>query len=235
MRSDRMSRLNALFPRASNEKLLIGTRLQINLLPAEVVAARGVKSLKRVLALAVAGFAALLVIAVVIVGLMVSAAEDSLAEEQERTGRLMTEQASYREVTVVTDRLELTQIAYLFTSATEVSWFDYLGYISATVPDDVTISTLVVSAASPLSGPPAAGDPLISDGLGSLTFTAVSPTVPDATEWSRKLAAVPGFADPRVTTLSLEDDEGEITYSTVVTVRLTQDAWTDRLTEIVGE
>lgn len=234
-----MSRLSTLMPKTANrpgaEELPIGTTLQINLLPAEVVTARSVKSLQRLLVLAVAGFAALLVIGVVIAQLAVTTAEDSLAEEQERTARLMAEQASYREVTIVTDRLNLTRAAYFFTTVTEVSWADYLAYVSATVPDGVTISSLVVAAASPLAGPPTAGDPLVDDGLGSLTFTADSPEIPDATAWSRELAAVPGFSDPRVSTLSLEDDEGETSYSTVVTVRLTQGAWTDRTAELGGE
>lgn len=222
--------------RATGTTLPIGTTLQVNLLPAEIVAARGVKSLKRMLAFVVLGFAALLALVVVYAGLRVDAAADSLAEEQSRTSRLLAEQARYREVTVVTERLGLTQLAYLFTSTTEVSWSDYLGYISATVPDDVTISQLAVTAASPVAGGPAEEEPLVTNGLGTITFTAVSPTIPDATAWSRSLAAVPGLVDPRVGSAILKEPQGGGTakYETVVTVRLDEGALTDRSAEIAG-
>lgn len=236
-----MSLLTTLTPklgkRAAQEHLLIGARLQINLLPAEIVAARGVKSVKRLLMMAVVGFTLLLVVSIVVAGAMVQTAQNSLTEEQNRTGRLLSEQASYREVTVVLERLDLTKVAYLFSSRTEVPWHNYLGYVSATVPKDVTLSELTVTAASPLAGAPVEADPLLLNGLGSLTFQAISTTLPDATEWSRALSAIPGFADPRVSSFLHENpgSESEPEYVTTVTVQVSDSAGTNRAPEIEGE
>jgi Tfp pilus assembly protein PilN len=195
-------------------------RAQVNLLPTEIVTARGVRGLQRKLVYAVLGFVALIAIVVVFTSMRVDNAQSDLEAEQQRTSQLLVEQSKYIEVTAVKARLVTSQAALLYASSTEVRWADYLALVAGATPEGVLITSLTAQTADPTAGAAVVTDPLETEGLGLLTIGATSTTRPDVTAWSRSLNRVPGFADARILVSSQDDSDGELRFETTVTVRV---------------
>src|SRR5665647_1688450 len=99
---------------------------QVNLLPPEVKAARGLARLKKWLALVV--LLALLVCAGIVLLAMLQQkdAEDDLGLQQAETERLMAEQARYAEVPAVLGALDRALAAREVGMSTEILWRPYL-------------------------------------------------------------------------------------------------------------
>ena len=199
-------------------------RAQVNLLPQETVAARGIRGLQRKLVYAMLGFVVLIVIVVFFTSMRVDNAQADLEREQQRTSDLLLEQSKYIEVTAVKARLVTTQAALLFASSTEVRWSEFFAYVAGATPEGVLITSWTAQTADPTAGPPTSADPLQEEGLGMITIGATSATRPDVTAWSRALNRVPGFGDTRILVSSQVDGEGVEWFETTVTVRVLKTA-----------
>ena len=198
----------------------VPVRAQVNLLPTEIVAARGIRGLQRKLALGVLGFVALVIIAVVFASLRVDNAQTDLANEQQRTTDLLLEQRKYITVTEVKTRLVASQGALLSASSTEILWADYLALIAGATPDGVVLTSMTSETSTPLAGPAAIADPLQREGVGVITLGARSLTRPDVTAWTRALNQVPGLGDARILVSTVSGNEGEDVFEASVTVRV---------------
>lgn len=169
---------------------------QVNLLPPEVKAARGLARIKRWLAVGV------LVTLVLATGLVVKgvmdkkAADEELAAAQQDTAGLLEEQAQYAEVPIVQAALARATSAREIGMSTEILWRPYLQAIAATAPEGVRIENLKSVSATPMVLPSAPADALSALGVSIVTFTAQSATVLDTETWLRNLASIPGFSDP---------------------------------------
>ena len=204
---------------------------QVNLLPPEVVAARGLRVLKRWLGLLIA-----LVVVACAAGVGVSlmaerAAEDELAQAQAETTRLQAEREQYVEVPLVLGEVDRVTAARMFGMSTEVELAKYLAAISATAPDGVSIDTLQASITPPTTEPVGPADPLAGPTVGQLTFEAESLTVPDTANWVDALNAIPGLADAWFTAADITEVNGTVYYTVSATVQVTSDAYAKRFEE----
>lgn len=204
---------------------------QVNLLPPEVTAARGLARIKRWLLFVV--LAAILA-AVGIVALAMMAEQDAQAEldrAEARTAELMAEQERYAEVPLVLSAVEQAEQARSNGMSTEVLWLPYLRAIAATLPDGVRLETFQMLGATPMVLPAEPQGALAAPSVATITFTAQSLTVPDTEQWLIELATIPGFADAWFTTKTAAERDGVEFYDVVATVQVNEQAYALRFAE----
>ena len=205
---------------------------QVNLLPPEVRAARGLKLLKRWLVVALVLVVALCGVTYVFAKLDENRAASELASAQAATTRLQNEQKKYAEVPRVLDQLAATTTAREIGTSTEILWSPYYQAIAAVLPTGVSIDTLTVTQATPMVAPPAAASPLQAPSIGQIQFTARSLTVPDTAAWADALNGVPGFADAWVSAATVAQDTktNKSYYNVSATVQVNDRAYAHRFT-----
>jgi len=214
--------------KARAQAMAAATLPQVNLLPPEVRAARGLKVVKRWLAVAVA-FSLLL--GAGLVGLAVlaqRAADGELRDAQADADRLMTEQEKYAEVPVVLRQLDSIKLAREVGMSTEVLWSGYLSAIAATAPAGVSIENFIVSSTTPMMLPTAPVNPLQALSAGTITFTADSLTNPDTEAWLDGLETIPGFADAWFSGSTITEADGTAFYTVSATVQFNEQAFAGR-------
>jgi Tfp pilus assembly protein PilN len=203
---------------------------QVNLLPPEVSAARGVRRTQRWLALA-------LVVVVALCGLgwagsllVQNAAQDQLVQVQSDTSAIQAESLQYAEVPQVLQRLDEAEQAQQYGMAAEVLWADYVGAIVSVLPADVKIESVSSTLATPAQSATLTPDPLKSDGIGELRLIGRTATLPDTAQWIRALDALPGFADTRMSTMVVAADavDNSSFYRVTLLVQVTPDALSGR-------
>lgn len=208
----------------------LGVPVQVNLLPPEVSAARGLRRIKVWLGIA-------LVVVVVLIGAGYALAVVShglavvrLADAQSETTRLRAEEATYAEVPRVLGEISDVRKAREVAMSTEVRWKPYVDAVTAVLPMGVSLDSYTVLAPSPSDVLPGRVDPLAGNAIGSITFSARSISVPDAAALIDALESVPGFADARVpSTTFVEGQEGADGYWQVTgSVQLTDDVFAHR-------
>ena len=198
---------------------------QVNLLPPEVKAARGLARTKRWLALAV-------VLALVVSAGMVGktmldqdAADEALAQAQARTAELQAEQARYAQVPLVLAAVDRAENARAIGMSTEVMWRQYFQALAWSAPPGVRIENLKIVSATPMVLPQAPADALSAQGVSAIAFTAQSATIIDTETWLRNLAQIPGFSDPWFSQAQLSEAGGAPIYNVTAAVILTADAY----------
>lgn len=208
---------------------------QVNLLPPEVRAARGLRKTKRWLLISL-GLVVVLCIGVFgVVAVSAGLAATELVTAQSETLDLQQEQTKYAEVPQVLGALDNTKAAVKVGMSTDIQWKAYGDAIGAVLPPNTSIDTLTVTAATPITpaNPPA--DPLQGANVGQIVFSARSSTVLDTAALIDALNSVPGFADAWVSTSSLSEDEHGVYFATSATVQLTDAAFSHRFDAIDSE
>lgn len=201
-----------------------GTLPQVNLLPPEVRAARGLRTTKRWLLI---GLGVTAVVAVGIYGLALldrGAASSELTQAQDRTSTLQAEQSKYAEVPMVLGALGTAQSARQLGMATDIDIKAYTDGITAVLPANVSIEDLSFTVATATTPP--AGTVPVGQGpsVGQVSFTGRSSTVPDTAAWVDALNSVPGFANAWVSAVTIGEDETGIFYQVMSSVQLTAGA-----------
>lgn len=204
---------------------------QVNLLPPEVKAARGLAATKRWLALGV------LVAVLMSAGLVVkatfdqSSADDKLTNAQNDTARLNAQKAQYAEVPAVLNELQRAKDARELGMSTEVLWRSIVRAIAATTPPGVRIDTMRTVSATPMVLPAAPVDPLAAAGISTITFTAQSVTIPDTEAWLRALSTIPGFSDAWFSQEIISADGDAVFYNLNAVVLVTDQAYAERFSK----
>src|SRR5690606_13996202 len=120
------------------------------LLPPEIVAARGLRMVKRWLGISI------VLVLVVVAGLYAwavltkASAQSELRLAEADTEVLLLEQRKYDEVPGVLAMLENSRSSLWLATSTEVLWEPYLRALASTLPDDVSFDTISYSGATPL-------------------------------------------------------------------------------------
>ncbi|MDO8107790.1 fimbrial assembly protein [Isoptericola sp. b441] len=217
--------------RSRREPSVVPAIPQVNLLPPEVVAARGLRIVRRWLGV-------LVVIAVVLAAGVVAlawesqrAAQADLTTAQADTTRLQAERQKYIEVPLVRGEIDRVAAARTFGMSTEIELAKYLAAISATAPAGIAIQSVQVAVEPPTTEPGTPTDPLAGPSVGSLTFEADSLTVPDTADWIDALNALPGLSDAWFTAAEVTEANGTVYYTVSATVNLTSDAYAQRFEE----
>ncbi|KRD45103.1 fimbrial assembly protein [Cellulomonas sp. Root930] len=214
---------------------LSGTLPQVNLLPPEVRAARGLRATKRWLVISLVVTLAVCVGAYGLALVTGATAAADLANAQNETARLQTEQAKYAEVPQVLGMLDQTKSARQTGMSTDVQWKSYIDAIQAVLPVDVSLETYAVTVATPMAAAGLPTDPLQAPSVGQIQFTGRSSNIPDAAAWIDALNSVPGFADAAVSSVVVTGDDGGDYYTTTSTVQVLDTAYSHRFDATNGE
>lgn len=193
---------------------------QVDLLPPEVRAGRGLSRVKRWL-----GFALVLtvVVAAAVYGfafLTERTAKEHLADAQQTSVELAKERKKYAEVPVVLGAITDVKAARLLGASSEVAWQPYLDAITAILPANASIETFTVTQGSPTASTPVPGDILSDPGVASVSFTTRSATMLDSSVWLDALDSIPGFTDPTLQGVMLGEKDGIAYYSVTSTVEV---------------
>lgn len=195
---------------------------QVNLLPPEVTAARGLHKTKRWLLVGIGATAVACIVAFVLSLASVGLAQGDLDEAQAETLRLQSEKAKYAEVPLVLASIDRSESALLVGFAAEVDWRSYLDAFTAVLPEGVSVDTLKVDQSDEVV---AQADFLQPLGIGQVQMTGRSLTVPDVASWIDVMDSIPGFDDARVATVVVHADEAGTTYYSIeATVQVSTDA-----------
>lgn len=199
---------------------------QVNLLPDSVRSNRALRQTKLML---LAGLGAALIVAILgYVAAMLSAqsAQEDLEAAQDETTRLVQEQAKYAEVPQVMSEIQLTEQALAAGLSTDIDWAEAILQTLAILPPGSSLMSFDTNVMNPMLAPTVSADPLTTPGIGVVTLTHRSPTVPDTSTWLDAVGAIPGFVDARFTTQSIAEEDGEVYYEVLTTVSVTTDALT---------
>lgn len=171
------------------------------------------------------------VIAVVFVGTGTSyyfalTSQLALMAAQEHTNELLVEQQKYSEVRVIQGDLADVEAAQRVGAGTEIDWKAYLDQIEASLPDGVAIEAVTIEGASPMVDYEQPSAPLQGLRVATLTFGAVTDTLPNTDAWLVSLAALPGFTDANPDSITLDEATGR--YTSVITMHIGEAAWSER-------
>lgn len=150
----------------------------------------------------------------------------SLLAAQDRTNDLLLEQQKYSEVRVIQNELSDVEAAQQVGAGTEIDWKAYLDQIETSLPDGVAIVAVDIEGASPMVDYEQPSAPLQGMRVATLTFGAVTETLPDTDAWLVSLAKLPGFTDANPDSISLDEATG--LYTSVITMHIGEDAWSER-------
>lgn len=201
---------------------------QVNLLPAWVRQKRALARTKVGLVILVGSVLVLSLLGFVAASLASSSAEEALAEAQQETHRLLTEQAKYSEVPEVLGSIEAAEAAQGLGMGHEVLWSGLVVDVMGALPDGARLTGFESLSVTPNELPPLPVDQLLTQGIGTVGITHRSVTVPDIVPWLAALAEIEGFVDPHATVAAIADDEGEAYYEVTTTVQLTTEALSGR-------
>jgi hypothetical protein len=191
---------------------------KVNLLPREILSARRLAGLKRMLAGAVAVVVLLCAAATVWAQAGASAAQDELDAVHARGAQLRAEQEKYAAVPRVMNVIQAAGAARQRAMSQDVLWYGFLSDLSVTTPKGITLSGLQVS----LDKPTITNDPLVPPGLGTVTFTGTATHVTDVSAWLDAVAHINGVDGSSLQTVTREDpklgERSPLNFTTTVTV-----------------
>ena len=214
---------------------LIGVSLpQVNLLPPEVRAKRGLKVLKRWLGVSLLATLVLCVLAYGASLMSAAAAQSDLATAQVDTTRLQTEQQKYAEVPQVLSALASAKAARTLGMSTEVQWKSYLDAITAVLPAGVSLESITVTGATPMTAAPAPASVLDKPSVGQIQFSGRIDTVPNTAAWIDALNGVPGFSGAWVSATAITETDKLVYYTVTSTVQVTDAAYAKRFAAAEG-
>jgi len=214
---------------------LIGVSLpQVNLLPPEIRAKRGLTTLKRWLGVSLVAIVALCVLAYGASLMAAAAAQADLVTAQDDTARLQKEQAKYAEVPQVLGALSTATAARELGMSTEVQWKSYLDAITAVLPANVSIDSIAVTGATPMAPAAAPASVLEAPSVAQIQFSGRVATVPDTAAWIDALNSVPGFSDAWALSQAITATDATIYYTVTSSVQVTDLAYAKRFAATEG-
>lgn len=210
------------------QALLAPALPQVNLLPPEVRAARGLAKTKMIL-LGLIGLTLVACAGLFGKGMLdEQAAADELAEAKAETDRLMAEQATYAEVPLVLSELDRAESSRVLAMATEILWKPYLEWIEATTPEGARLETMHVQGATTWTGLFGPTDVLSTEAAATISITGQTATFQDIYTWERGLNEIPGVVDVVMHQSTLADGANMLVYNVTGTIRLSEDALSGR-------
>ncbi len=109
-------------------------------------------------------------------------------------------------------------------ASTEINWQDYLLALQGTLPEGVSIKTVDITSATPMTAFAQSTGPLSGARVAELNFTATSATLPTIPDWLRSMSKLPGFVDATPGSVTITDG----VYSATVLMHINADAFSLR-------
>jgi hypothetical protein len=97
--------------------------------------------------------------------------------------------------------------------------------VQATLPPNVTLDSVNIDSATPFSSYAQASAPLQGERIATLSFTAISSTLPQVPKWLIALATLPGYADANPGSVNRTETGS---YSVNITMHINQTAFSHR-------
>jgi hypothetical protein len=210
---------------SKNVNVVIGGESRVDLLPQEIRSKRKARVVHRRL-----GFLVILV-TVIVVGLsaLVRAqaiqAKFDLSIQQANAQSIVLEQRKYVEVQSIQKQADTILAAQQVGTSTEINWKRYLSSVQATLPPNVTLDSVNIDSATPFSSYAQASAPLQGERIATLSFTAISSTLPQVPKWLIALATLPGYADANPGSVNRTETGS---YSVNITMHINQTAFSHR-------
>lgn len=214
-----------------NSELLIGGESRVDFLPAEVRFKRRGKVIRRRLGFAIFLIILLMIGCTALVRAQALQAHRNLAIEEVNTKYLIAEQQKYSEVAKAQNEIATIQAAQQVGTSTEINWQEYLTSVQATLPSNVTIETINIDSATPFAPYTQATAPLQGSRIATLSFTALSPTLPKVPAWLVALTSLPGYSDASPGSVTRTEAGA---YSVNITMHINQEAFTNRFADNAG-
>jgi hypothetical protein len=208
------------------DDLLLGGEPRVNLMPPEVLQRRRAKATRQVLGFSVVGLLVAVLAGTGGASLLANQAQAILLQEQTRTTELLAEQADYTEIRTLQAQVNLARAAQRVGASTEVAWKPYLEAVQGTLPDGVVIQSVTVDSATPILAYDQPTAPLQGARIATVTFSAISPTLPDVPTWLDGLTRLTGFADALPGSVSL--DKTTNLYTVDITMHVNDAAFAKR-------
>ena len=207
------------------KELIIGGESQLDFLPKEIRKRRRGKVLRRRLGFSIFVIVLLLVGCAALVRAQAIQAQKNLAIEEANTQFLIKEQAKYSEVAKAQQTIATIQAAQEVGTSTEINWKEYLTSVQGTLPSNVKIQTINIDSATPFAPYTQATAPLQGSRIATLSFTALSPTLPKVPTWLIALTTLPGYSDASPGSVTRTETG---TYSVNITMHINEAAFTNR-------
>lgn len=210
---------------SKNPNLVIGGESRVDLLPQEIRIKRKGKIVRRRLGFLVILVAVLVVGASALVRAQAIQAKLDLSIEQGNAQSTLLQQRKYGEVQKIQRVADAVQAAQQVGTSTEINWKNYLISVQATLPPNVTLDSVNIDSATPFASYAQASAPLQGERIATLSFTAISSTLPQVPQWLIALATLPGYADANPGSVTRTETGS---YSVNITMHINQAAFTNR-------
>ena len=215
--------------RSKNQNLVIGGESRVDLLPQELRIKRKARVVHRRLGFLVILVAVLVVGASALVRAQAVQAKTDLLIEQANTQSLLIQQRKYGEVQQIQKQVDIIQAAQQVGTSTEIDWKKYLISVQSTLPPNVTLDSVNIDSATPFASYAQASVPLQGERIATLSFTAISSTLPQVPQWLIALATLPGYSDANPGSVNRTDTGS---YSVNITMHINQAAFTNRFAPV---
>lgn len=208
-----------------NATVVVGGESKVDLLPQELKDKRKGKVLHRRLGFLVVLVAVLVTGASALVRAQAVQAKVDLSIEQSNAQSILLQQRKYGEVQRIQKEADTIQAAQQVGTSTEINWKNYLISVQATLPPNVTLDSVSIDSATPFASYAQASAPLQGERIATLSFTAISSTLPQVPQWLTALATLPGYSDANPGSVNRTETG---TYSVNITMHINQAAFTNR-------
>ena len=135
----------------ASSNIAVGGAPRVDLMPPEIRLKRSQLRTRRSLRLALFGVFLLVVVACGGTWAWNALAETSLASAQQQQQALLAQQAKYSNVTTIQNATTLMKAGQIVGDATEIDWQDYLTKLQATLPSGVSLVTVSIGTADPMT------------------------------------------------------------------------------------
>lgn len=210
---------------SKNPHVVIGGESKVDLLPQELKDKRKGKVLRRRLGFLVVLIAVLVTGASALVRAQAVQAKLDLSIEQSNAQSILLQQRKYGEVQKIQREADTILAAQQVGTSTEINWKNYLISVQATLPPNVTLDSVTIDSATPFASYAQASAPLQGERIATLSFTAISSTLPQVPQWLVALATLPGYSDANPGSVNRTETG---TYSVNITMHINQAAFTNR-------
>lgn len=191
---------------------------KVNLLPPEILQARRITRLKRLLTGVLAVTVAACAGATFWAAAGASAAQEELDAVQARGATLRAQQARYAAVPRLLGLLQSAGTAREKALGQDVLWYGFLSDLAVTTPKGVTLNGLQVA----LDKPTAVQDPLVPPGIGTVSFTGSAQNFPDVAAWLDAVGTLHGLDGSSLQSATREDPTaaagGTLNFTSTITV-----------------
>ncbi len=215
-------------PTAAPRNGALGGEPRVSLLPPEVNDFHRARAVRRRL---VAGVVAVLVVTLAGVAGSIAlsfAAQAGLEAARVQSQDLLAQQAEFADLRDLQSGILLIEAGQMVGASTEIEWKAYLEDLQRTLPPGVTLDTVTIDSASPFVDYTQSTVPLQGARVSTLSFAAISPTIPSIPVWLDGLATLTGFVDAVPGSVAIKTDG---TYQVNMTMHINQEAYSLRFAE----